>query len=104
MKRERGKTMVTKRKAVIAAFGNLPPDSQYVDFLYARRHLAKAPDPLPDVFEPAYLGELIELDEAITKTLREIRKRDGEKIFREAADNLIASIALQIESEPEDAI
>jgi hypothetical protein len=89
--------MVTKRQAVIAAFGNLPQlDSQYVDFLHPRRHLAKAPDPrLPDVFEPAYIAEFFELDHAIGKTLAKIRKRDGRKICKEVIEGLIRSLEIE---------
>ena len=94
--------MVGKRKAVIAAFGNLPLNSQYVDFLYARRHLAKTPDPrLPGVFEPQYIAEYFELEAAIGKKLAEIRKRDGKAICREVTEGLIRS--LEVEREPQDA-
>jgi hypothetical protein len=94
--------MVSKRKAVIEAFGDVPLDSQYLDFLHARRDLAKVPDPrLADVFEPAYIAEFFELDDAISKTLAAIRKRDGARICQEVIEGLIRS--LEIEGELPDA-
>jgi hypothetical protein len=93
---------MSKRKAVIETFGPIPLDSQYVDFLYARRHLAKVRDPrLADVFEPAYIAQFFELDDAISKTLAEIRRRDGVEIVREVIKRLIGS--LEIENELPDA-
>jgi hypothetical protein len=71
-----------------------------VDFLFPRRHLAKAPDPrLADVFEPAYIAEFFELEAAIGKTLARIRKRDGKRISREVAERLIGSLEIECESQ-----
>jgi hypothetical protein len=83
--------MIGKRKAaVIEAFGDIPLDSQYVDFLYARRHLAKLPDPhFPNASEPQYIAEYFELEAAIGKKLAEIRERDGVEIFEEVREGLI---------------
>jgi hypothetical protein len=72
-------------------FGNIPLDREYLDWLYARRHLATVRD--GKWRELRYVVELDELEHAILETLARIRKRDGEKIARKVADRLADSIA-----------
>jgi hypothetical protein len=78
----------TKYKTVAKTFGVPvdPEDVEYIDFMYAWRHLATVPD--GNGRELAYVVELDDLSHAITTTLDRIRERDGEKIFREAASYL----------------
>jgi hypothetical protein len=90
-------TAQAKREAVIEAF-DVGADSdafdlddpQAVNFLYARRHLAKVPERGHQ--ELAYIVDLDDMDEAIGKMLDLIRERDGKKIFEEVAEYLIDSI------------
>jgi hypothetical protein len=81
----------TKREAVIKAFGPIPLDAEYLDWLYARRHLATVPD--GEWRELQYIVELDELETAIRETLDRIRQRDGGKIALEVRRRLIDSIA-----------
>jgi hypothetical protein len=87
-------TAKAKREAVIEAFGGADlddrDDRQNINFLYARRHLAKVPEHGHQ--ELAYIVELDDMDEAIGKMLDLIHERDGMKIFEEVAGYLIASI------------
>ena len=91
-------TPQAKREAVTVAFDvgadtdafDLD-DPQAVNFLYARRHLAKVPDERGHQ-ELAYIVQLDDMDEAIGKMLDLIHERDGMKIFEEVAGYLIASI------------
>jgi hypothetical protein len=91
-------TPQAKREAVTVAFDvgadtdafDLD-DPQAVNFLYARRHLAKVPDERGHQ-ELAYIVQLDDMDEAIGKMLDLIHERDGMKIFEEVAGYLIDSI------------
>jgi hypothetical protein len=82
---------VSKRSAVKAVFGNIPVDTENLDWLYVRRHLATVPD--GRWRELAYIVELDELEAVVLKTIDRIRKRDGAKIAREVADRLADSLA-----------
>jgi hypothetical protein len=77
-----------KREAIAATFGVPvdPEDTDYIDFMYARRNLATVPE--RGHRELAYVVELDDLEHLITTTLDRIRARDGEKIFREVATHL----------------
>lgn len=81
---------VSKRSAVIKAFGPIPVDAENLDFLYARRALAKVND--GKWRDLRYVAEFFELETAIQKTLDRIRQRDGAKIANEVRRRL-ASIA-----------
>jgi hypothetical protein len=83
---------VSKRRAVIEVFGNIPLDAEYLDWLYARRHLATVPD--GRWRDLAYVVEFDELEQVIWKTLARIRKRDGAKIATEVKRRLIDSISI----------
>jgi hypothetical protein len=50
--------------------------------------------------ELAYIVELDELEAAITDALTRIRERDGDAIFREVAERLRDSIAVDVEIAP----
>jgi hypothetical protein len=78
----------TKREAVTATFGVPvdPEDVSYIDFMFARRHLATVRE--RGHRELRYIIEIDDLELAITTTLARIRERDGDKIFREAASFL----------------
>jgi hypothetical protein len=78
------------RKAIYETFGDIPVDSENLNFLYSRRHLATVPD--GKWRELRYVVELDELEQAIWKTLDRIRERDGARIFKEAASYLHESI------------
>jgi hypothetical protein len=82
-----------KRQAVVKAFGNIPiDDSQDLNFLYRRRHLAMVRN--GGWREPRYIAEFYELEQTILDTLDRIRERDGAKIAMEVADRLAGSIAV----------
>jgi hypothetical protein len=70
---------------------NIPVDSENIDFLYSRRHLATVRD--GKWRELKYVTEFDELERVIWKTLDRIRKRDGIKIFKEATDRIVESVA-----------
>jgi hypothetical protein len=80
-----------KREAIAKAFANIPVDSENMDFLYNRRHLATVRD--GKWRELKYVIEFDELEQAIWKTLDRIRKRDGTKIFKEVTDRIVESVA-----------
>jgi hypothetical protein len=82
---------VSKRSAVKAVFGDIPVDAEYLDWLYARRHLATVRD--GKWRELAYVVECDELEHAMLETLAKIRQRDGGKIALEVRRRLIDSIA-----------
>jgi hypothetical protein len=64
-----------------------------LDFCYRRRHLATTPDvACGGVRELKYIVELTDFDHAISTTLNRIRKRNGVKIFNEAADHLLTGL------------
>ncbi len=85
-----------KREAVAEAFGNIPVDSENLNFLYSRRHLATAVEER-GWRELQYIVELDELEQHVLTVLDRIRGRDGTKIFKEVADRLADSIAASIE-------
>ena len=45
-----------------------------------------------------YIIEVQDLEQTITETLDRIRERDGEKIFREAAEHVLADVAMLVEA------
>lgn len=81
----------SKRSAVKAVFGPIPLDAEeYVDWLYARRHLATVRD--GKWRELAYVVEMDELEHTVLVALDRIRQRDGGKIAREVANRLADSL------------
>jgi hypothetical protein len=84
-----------KRQAVAKVFGKHPVDSEHLNFLHARRHLATVKD--GRWRELAYIVELDELEQHVWTALDRIRERDGVKIFKEAAARLADSVAASIE-------
>jgi len=86
-------TLKAKLAVIAKVFGNMPvdpEDADYIRFLYTRRNCATVPE--NGYRELKYLVEIDELETAIRQTLDRIRKRDGEKIFQEAAAYLQDSI------------
>jgi hypothetical protein len=84
--------IAAKAKAVAAIFGE-PEPRETLDFCYRRRHLETTPDvACGGGREFKYIIELTDLDHTISTTLNRIRKRDGAKIFNEAADHLITGL------------
>jgi hypothetical protein len=87
-------TAKEKREAVAKTFGDIgSPDPDYLDFLYARRDLATV--------HTGYIIELLDFEEVINGMLKRIRERDGDKIFREAAEYLLNNIAPSVSNEHE---
>jgi hypothetical protein len=84
---------VSKRRAVIEAFGPIPVDAENLDFLFSRRHCATVPD--GKWRDLRYVAEYFELETAIRETLDRIRQRDGGKIANEVRRALADSIAAQ---------
>jgi hypothetical protein len=82
---------VSKRRAVIEVFGDIPVDRENLDFLYARRHCATVRHGKGR--DLRYVAEYFDLEMAIWKTLDRIRKRDGGKIALEVKRRLVDSIA-----------
>jgi hypothetical protein len=60
--------------------------------MYARRGLAKVPGMKKGSRDLAYVIELQDLEFAIWESLKRIRKRDGEKIYRDAVNHLRETI------------
>lgn len=87
--RQRASAMA-KREAIAAVFGDVPVDSENMNFLYHRRHLAIVRDRRWN--ELKYIVDFDNLEHAISKTLDRILARDGRKIFEEVAERLISSI------------
>lgn len=85
-----------KRKAVAEAFGDIPIDSENLNWLFRRRHLAKIRDGRSRR-ELRYVVDYFELERVISQRLEEIRQRDGAKIFREVAGRLVDSIGIDVE-------
>jgi hypothetical protein len=89
-----------KRDANAKVFGNIPVESENLDFLYGRRHLATFRD--GKWRDLKYVAEYFELQQAIWTTLDRIRERDGLKICKEVADRLVDgivdSVAVSIEN------
>jgi hypothetical protein len=86
-----------KRKAIAKAYGiNPDPGNGLEGFFYGRRHLAKMRPNDHGFRELRYTEERLDLVEAIEKTLRGIRERDGMKYFNEVAVDLLAEIAWEI--------
>jgi hypothetical protein len=81
-----------KRDAVVRAFGDIEHLDQphYLDWLYARRHLAKVRT--GKRLELRYAIEEDELVQTVRKALDRIRKRDGAKIANEVAAALVDRI------------
>jgi hypothetical protein len=68
-------------------------DPSFVDFLYVRRDLAIVVDAESGHRDPQYICEIQDLDyckddEMIRQALARIRKRDGDRIYQEAATYL----------------
>jgi hypothetical protein len=85
-------TAAAKAKAVAAIFGE-PEPRETLDFCYRRRQLETTPDvACGGVRQFKYTIELTGIDHVISTTLNRIRKRDGAKIFNEAADHLITGL------------
>jgi hypothetical protein len=84
---------VSKRSAVIKAFGPIPVDRENLDWLFRRRHLSKVDD--GKWRDLRYVAEYFELETAIRETLDRIRQRDGGKIANEVRRALADSIAAQ---------
>ena len=86
-------TFDEKVRTVAEVFGNIPgadpEETNYIKFLYARRNLATVPEhdflPGHSYRELAYIVEIQNLEETISDALDIIRKRDGEKTYKEAA-------------------
>jgi|ERR1700730_13481882 hypothetical protein len=68
-----------KREAIAKVFGDVPVDSENMNFLYSRRHLETVRE--RGRRELNYIVEFDELEMLIWKTLDRIRDRDGERIF-----------------------
>jgi hypothetical protein len=83
-----------KREAIAKALGMIP-DAGQEDFLYRRRHLATVRDGKRRDLK--YIIEVDGLERVISATLDRIHERDGGKVFKEAADILLSSIAVQME-------
>jgi hypothetical protein len=87
----------TKRAAVAKVFGNIPVDSENLDFLFRRRHCATVRDGKGR--DLRYVAEYFELDQAIRQTLDRIRERDGARIAKEVAARLADGIGLCAEGD-----
>ena len=84
-------TMQAKREAVVEAFGDVPNlDPAHLNFLYARRNLATVR--VGKAVEVQYVVEVQELKQHIKETLDRIRARDGDEVFREAAEHVIEDV------------
>jgi hypothetical protein len=80
-----------KRAAVIKAFGKINVDDpDYVNWLYARRNLARAIDPNGGHRRLKYEIETDEVDSAIDDTMEKILKRDGRKSYEDASNDLLS--------------
>jgi len=89
----RGQPMATakqKHAAVVATFGNIPLDSENLDWLYSRRHLPTVRD--GKWRDLRYVVECDELERGVRTALDRIRTRDGARVRREVADRLADSI------------
>lgn len=86
----------TKYQAVVKTFGVPvdPEDVDFIDFMYARRHLATVPE--GGWRELAYIIEVDEMEHAITSGLDRIRARDGDRICKEAASYLRKAVDLAL--------
>lgn len=84
----------TKYQAVVKTFGVPvdPKDVDFIDFMYARRHLATVPE--RGWRELAYVIEVDELEHAIITGLDRIRARDGDRTCKEAASYLRNAVDL----------
>jgi hypothetical protein len=93
-------TAKAKREAAVAeVFGTNqvdPEDIAFTNFLFARRRCATVRN--GKWRELRYVIELQDLEQVIWKTLDQIRDRDGMKIFKEAAEELIGSVEVSIEN------
>jgi hypothetical protein len=88
-----------KRTAIAKAYGCLRVEDDMDGFYYSRRHLAKLPDADEHGWhELKYQDEEADLVDAIEKTLRGIRDRDGMKFYREVAQRLLENIAINVEA------
>jgi len=89
-------TMQAKREGVAEAFGDVPNlDPAHLNFLNARRNPATVR--AGKAVEVRYIVEVQELEQHIKETLDKIRARDGDKIFREAAEHVIEDVATLVE-------
>jgi hypothetical protein len=80
-------TAKAKRQAVVKAFGNIgSDDSHLLNWLYARRHLAKVR--FGKWRDLKYGIEEEELLQTVRKGLDRIRERDGVKFSKEVAERL----------------
>jgi hypothetical protein len=90
-------TMQAKREAVPEAFGDVPNlDPAHLNILYARRDLSTVQK--GEAVGVRYIIDVQDLERTITETLDRIRERDGEKIFREAAEHVLADVAMLVEA------
>ena len=95
-------TAKAKRQAIAKAYGCNPVETDMDDFYYARRQLAKLDQADERGFHHLrYHDEEAELADAIERTLRIIRERDGVKYCREVARDLIAEIESNVERHEE---
>jgi hypothetical protein len=83
-------TAKQKHAAVVATFGNIPLDSENLDWLYSRRHLPTVRD--GKWRDLRYVVECDELERGVRTALDRIRTRDGARVRREVADRLADSI------------
>jgi hypothetical protein len=88
-------TTKAKRLAIVQAYGCHRIEDCMDGFYYSLRHLAKLDQANPDGWHELKYEEA-ELREAIERTLRIIRERDGVKYFEEVAADLIAAIAFNV--------
>src|SRR3954464_8015593 len=89
-------TMQAKREAVAEAFGDVPNlDPAHLNFLYAGRNRATVG--AGKAAEVQYVVEVQDLEQRIKETLDRIRARDGDKIFREAAEHVIEDVATVVQ-------
>jgi hypothetical protein len=61
-----------KRETIAKTFGSIPVDSQFIDFLYSRRHLARVHD--GKWRELRYIVELDELEQGHLESTRPNRR------------------------------
>src|SRR3954447_19021093 len=89
-------TMQAKREAVAEAFGDVPNlDPAHLNFLDAGRNRATVF--AGKAVEVQYIVEVQDLEQHVKETLDRIRARDGDKIFREAAEHVMEDLATFVE-------
>jgi hypothetical protein len=78
------------KRVVVEVFGDIPVDSENLDFLYRRRHCATVRN--RGCRDLRYVAEYYELESAILTVLNRIHERDGARISKEVADRLVESV------------